>query len=389
MQIEGLNDGGIAFIDLGHFHNGGRTLECLAKELGERSLFIHIRRNRYSIARSFTATLNESLPENKYSDKMRLNKWKEIYHGKLDTLRKRLRDKLQVSDGYGVDDDPRHLKRSRDNKKSHRRLHQDDYEVEETVIKRRLRPSQYPNGTNPSRPRRRGRHGGHYRSRGDEMEHNYTSTKQPLPKTPCLAQNIVNGKNVSHPDVAICPRSTEGRGPVNLPISSDEVWDSLSPFQQFLWYADEMEHRWNTLQKMFYTNHAISSDVRQHVPGGHGIPTFIEVTWDSEDELHNGVNWVREQLGCSPAMYVINSHPHVHHRKDTLNCSQFIWEDLEYRKKMNFSPETTKNLFPHHLPQHVDSAECVENRHELERKIRDYSVIHGFPFNPEQWKLAI
>eukprot|EP00804_Cyclotella_cryptica_P007042 CCRYP_019908-RA/>CCRYP_019908-RA protein AED:0.03 eAED:0.03 QI:70/1/1/1/1/1/2/55/539 len=384
MQREGINPGGIAYIDLGHFHNGGRTLECLAKELGERSVFIHIRRNRYSIARSFTPTRNDSLSENEYSDQMRLNRLKEIHNrGKRDTLPKHIQDKYRVDDDQSPAGNYFHhlrRKRSHDDKKFYQRRNEDDdYVIDEEAMKRRLRPHHRSYRTKHSRLRGQ--------SLDDEMENDSTLEKQRLPKTPCLAQNIVNGKNVSHPGVAICPRSTEGRGPVNLPISSDEVWDSLSPFQQFLWYADEMEHRWNTLQKMFYTNHTISSDVRRHVPGGHGIPTFIEVTWDSEGELHDGVNWVREQLGCSPAMYVINSHPHVHHRKYTLNCSQFIWEDLEYRKKMNFSSEIAEVLFPRHLPQHVDNAACSENRHELQRIIRDYSEFHGIPFNPELWKL--
>jgi len=385
---------------IGHFHNGGRTLECLAKELGERSVFIHIRRNRYSIARSFTPTPDDSLSKNEYRDHMRMNRLKEMHRGEPDRLPKRLQHRLFISyeDDDGGDDDHspgghrlRHLqwKGNHDNEKSHRSLLQvDNDNVDEKAMKGRPRPAHHTDRTS-SRRRRRRRHDGHYRSRDDEIENNLKSKQRRLPQTPCLAQNVVNGKNVSHPGVAICPRSTEGRGPVNLPISSDEVWDSLSPFQQFLWYADEMEHRWNTLQKLFYGNQKISSDVRRHVPGGHGIPTFIEVTWDSEDELEDGVNWVREQLGCSPAMFLTNKHPHVNHRKAALNCSQFIWEDLEYRKKMKFSSETTEILFPRHLPQHVDSAECSENRAELERRIREYSEFHGIPFDHEQWKLPI
>ena len=216
---------------------------------------------------------------------------------------------------------------------------------------------------------------------------NAKETNIPRPQTPCIGQDIINGKNFSHPSVSICPRSTEGRGPVDLSIPSDDVWDSLTPFQQFLWYADEMEHRWYTLQKMFYNKYTISPEFRRHVPGGHGTPTFIEVTWDSKDELQEGVNWVREQLGCTPANFLTHEHPHVKHDHGTLNCSQFIWEDLEYRKKMKFSSKTTMILFPPHLPQHVDSPECIENGEELEMKIREYSKFHDIPYNPDQWLL--
>ena len=213
-------------------------------------------------------------------------------------------------------------------------------------------------------------------------------TKLDLPQTPCLAQNMLNGKNISHPSVAICPRSTEGRGPVDLSIANDDVWDSLTPWQQFLWYADEMEHRWHTLQRIFYTNHIITPQLRRHVPGGSGKPTFIEVTWDSKDELHGGINWVREQLGCTPAIFLTNEHPHVKHEHGTLNCSQYIWEDLDYRKKMKFSKEANNILFPYHLPQHVDSPECNETSAELEMKIREYSKYHGLVYDPAQWQLA-
>ena len=213
------------------------------------------------------------------------------------------------------------------------------------------------------------------------------STKSNLPQTPCLAQDVINGKNFSKPSVSICPRSTEGRGPVNLIISSDEIWDSLTPFQQFLWYADEIEHRWYTLQKMFYSNYKITPQFRRHIPGGDGKPTFIEVTWDSKDELEDAVNWARQQLGCTPAHFLTNEHPHVKHEKGELNCTHFIWEDLEYRKKMQYNKHTKEILFPPHLPQHVDSSECREDREELELKIRQFSKHHRIPFDIDQWKL--
>lgn len=231
-----------------------------------------------------------------------------------------------------------------------------------------------------ARPRRRCRG----KKCSDEPE---KEAKSLLPQTPCLALDVVNGQNVSHPSVSICPRSTERRGQVDLSISNDDIWDSLTPFQQFLWYADEIEHRWHTLQKRFYNNYKIAPEYRRHIPGGGSKPTFIEVTWDDKEELQDGINWVRGQLGCTPAMFVTNEHPHVKHDHGALNCSQFIWEDLEYRKKMRFSSKTSNILFPSNLPQHVDSPECREDRAELEMKIREYSKFHGIPYNPGQWKL--
>ena len=42
--------------DLGHFHNRGRTLECLAAAWNERLALVRIYRNRYQIAQSFVNT---------------------------------------------------------------------------------------------------------------------------------------------------------------------------------------------------------------------------------------------------------------------------------------------------------------------------------------------
>lgn len=223
--------------------------------------------------------------------------------------------------------------------------------------------------------------------RGRRCRDGANETKPKLPQTPCIALDIVNGKNVSHPSVSICPRSSEGRGRVNLEVAGDDLWDSLTPFQQFLWYADEMEHRWYTLQKMFYANYNIAPESRRHLPGGKGTPTFIEVTWDSKEELQEGINWVRANLGCTSAMFVTNEHPHVKHEHGALNCSQFIYEDLEYRKKMMFGSKAIDILYSTRLPQHVDSPECREDRAELEMNIREYSKLHGIPYDPGQWRL--
>jgi len=44
------------WIDLGHFHNRGNVLECIAELLGARVAFVGIRRNRHAIARSFVGS---------------------------------------------------------------------------------------------------------------------------------------------------------------------------------------------------------------------------------------------------------------------------------------------------------------------------------------------
>ena len=137
------------FIDLGHVHNRGRVLECLADLLRDDVTFVKIRRNRYDIAHSFASQFNHSC------------------------------------------------------------IHPD---------------SEKP-----------------------------------------------------HPFVALCPRSSEvesGAGPVNLPVV-DEVWDSFTPLQRFLWYADEVEHRWHTLQQRPYSDES--------------RPSFFEVTWSDPDELAIGI----------------------------------------------------------------------------------------------------
>jgi hypothetical protein len=240
----------------GHFHNRGRTLECLANILKEQSTFIHIRRNRYSIARSFTdsmARLAASYPEMKI--------------------------------------------------------------------------------------------------------------------TPCIAKNVIHGQEFGHPHVSTCPRSTEHAGPVDLPMD-DETWDALTTWQQFLWYADEMEHRWYTLQKVFR--------------GDDESPRFIEVTWNNQQELREGVNFVRQNLGCTLLQSLKNEHPHVQHT-EKLNCSQYLWEDLEYRKAMRFNSDQRNVLFGR-TPQLLGGAECNENKEELQEMLRKYSKIHGIEIDERQWQ---
>jgi hypothetical protein len=449
----------------GHFHNTGRTLECLAKLLGERSVFVHIRRNRYSIARSFTPSRNETLNKTDWRLVRRHNKLMrrqgtfgpdpddhnraafrqslglKRFSGSADQDAARIADLDEISTNSNrrltdeehfiprqeqspVDEDyiekrvkakgrkalesgeePMQLwsEEKERRQKSRRREHENTfsriarirqsthsdstrYSAEDKKrIMQSYRDMEHERTFTRSNPEERRRARPCRGRRCREKANN--ETKQKLSQTPCIALDIVNGKNVSHPSVSICPRSSEGRGNVNLAVASDDIWDSLTPFQQFLWYADEMEHRWYTLQKMFYANYNIAPELRRHVPGGHGKPTFIEVTWDSKDELQQGINWVRANLGCTPAMFVTNEHPHVKHEHGALNCSQFIHEDLEYRKKMKYGSKAIDILFPSKLPQHVDSSECREDRAELEMNIREYSKLHGIPYDPGQWKL--
>jgi hypothetical protein len=142
-----------------------------------------------------------------------------------------------------------------------------------------------------------------------------------------------------------------------------------------------MEHRWHRLRIIFHrSNNAISSELPQHGPGTSGEPTFIEVSWDNQEELQSGVNWVRKQLGCSPVKFLVHTHPHVKHEEGTLNCSQHIREDFEYRKIMNFSAKMNDMLFSN-SPQYLDVEECSETKSELVRKIREFSSFYGIEFN--------
>lgn len=199
--------------------------------------------------------------------------------------------------------------------------------------------------------------------------------------TPCMSRIVIEGQEFAHPHVSICPRSTENSGRVDLPVPNDTVWDSLTSFQQFLWYADEMEHRWHSLLMMFNSsNGAISSALPQHDSGTSGKPAFIEVTWNNEEELRNGVNWVRKQLGCSPVKALVKQHPHVNHKEGTLNCSRYLWEDFEYRKVMNFSAKMNDILFSD-KPQHLGIEECSETKSDLEQMIREFSSFYRIEFN--------
>ena len=191
--------------------------------------------------------------------------------------------------------------------------------------------------------------------------------------TPCIAKNVMDGVEFGHPHVSTCPRSTEGTF-VELSVESDAVWDTLGTFQQFLWYADEMEYRWYILQHVFDDSKPVST------------PQFIEVTWNNPQELQEGVNYLRMQLGCSPVESLMNEHPHVEHT-DKLNCSNYIWEDLVYRKVMKFNSHQSDVLFAK-VPQLVGGDECSESNVELKQKIREYASLLGVEFDELQWKLV-
>ena len=132
-----------------------------------------------------------------------------------------------------------------------------------------------------------------------------------------------------------------------------------------------MEHQWHTLQQMFQ--------------GGEKSLRFYEITWNSREELKAGVNYLRQALGCTPLPKVNNEKKHVDHTGRTLNCSELVAQDLEYRKLMEYGPETSDILFGR--PQHVDSKECIESRKGLEEIIQAHSLEFGIKFNKSRWAL--
>ncbi len=267
------------YIDLGHFHNRGRTIECLAKYFGEQAGFVHIRRNRYSIARSFIGA-------------------------------KRFKKKTPCTMDY----------------------HMYGEETERTFEK---------NGRN--------------------MTLNTTKIR---------------------PTVAICPRSGENAGPVDLPVENDAIWDTFTPFQRFLWYADEVEHRWHTLQQISYDEEIRERNVQGRA---RGRPSFFEVTWNNPEELSAGIQKLRNIFGCSPLSKINHEHEHRTHSQNNLNCSEDIRQDLEYRRKMKYDTETLKILVSSRFPQHVDSPECENSPEDLEKAIELYSA--GIAFHDSEWVL--
>ena len=171
---------------------------------------------------------------------------------------------------------------------------------------------------------------------------------------------MIDNGGMKHPGVAVCPRSGERAGPVNLPLD-DSIWDSFTPF---LWYADEMEHRWYTLKQMFNNNGSSNS-----------TPTFYEIEWRNGVELEEGAQYLRRKLGCSEDTIIENKRKHVKHVTQSLNCSSMIQQDLQYQQLMNYTDETSKILF--RSSPFGDINECFESRDDLVTIIHKFSDIYG------------
>jgi hypothetical protein len=233
IKARGRGTKNYTYVDMGHFHNGFRTLECLANRLGKQVTFVRIRRNRYSIANSFATEFD----------------------------------------------------------------------------------------------------------------------------TPCVTSP--RSINLSMPQVAVCPRSDEGIGAVNLPVE-DDIWDSMTPFQRFLWYADEIEHRWHTMTSKYNKG-----------------PSYYEINWSDPKDLQIAFDEVVfNKLGCTNSTKLINSKEHVAHSKMSWNCSDFILQDMKYRHLMKYDAQTSGVLVSSKRPQYVDMADCMESRLDLERVIKKASSLY-------------
>jgi len=195
--LESFRRDGQIYVDMGHYHNQGRTIECIASILGKEAIFVHIRRNRYDIANSFL--------------------------------------------GKGM-------------------------------------------------------------------------------ITPCL------NTGEKHPEVSICPFSGEDEGPVDLPVS-DQVWLQMTPFQKFLWYADEIEHRWHILKTQYDS-------------------TFFEITWSFQSEFQDSLNQVLSEMACE-TVSLENRKKHIKHTARNRNCSQEILQDFKYREMMKYNAQSVSILLPY------------------------------------------
>ncbi len=151
---------------------------------------------------------------------------------------------------------------------------------------------------------------------------------------------------------------------MNLQVS-DDIWDTMTPFQKFLWYADEMEHRWHTLTSRYKNG-----------------TTYYELTWSHPRELEEGIDNLRTIYGCDP-IEVTNNKVHTVHIAGTWNCTDLIRQDLEYRTMMRYDVETTDVLVSPKFPQHIGMSDCMESRAELEEAIKTYSV--DWDFDMETW----
>jgi len=227
------------WVDLGHYHNRGTIIECLASQLKSQSTFVHIRRNRYHIARSFS------------------------------------------------------------NKRT----------------------------------------------------------------TPCKLKGV-----------GYCPTSeNQNYGNGFGTISDDGVWERLTAFQKFLWYADDVEYRYHKIRQQF-------GDAKDQ-------PHWIEITWTTAEEIAAGVEHVKARLGCNynaSIQTVTNHKSHQRHDRGTWDCIHMIAEDLEYRKLMNFTTEQRAALFGA-IPQRLDGGECNATRQSLWAAIQQDGEVEDKV--PKQWVL--
>jgi hypothetical protein len=187
--------------------------------------------------------------------------------------------------------------------------------------------------------------------------------------TPCLLDThdaIANASDANRrnrrisPGSATCPRSGEQIGPVHLPIpGGDEMWDSFTSFQKFLWYVDEMEYRWYILRRYFQETSSLPRL----------SPTFLEVSWSSAHQLMDGIHQVRTSLGCTTngISDVAVTHNHTKWQESAeLNCTDYIVQDLNYQRMMQYDATTLQIILSSSLPLHLDNDKCVESRKELE-----------------------
>ena len=146
----------------------------------------------------------------------------------------------------------------------------------------------------------------------------------------------------------------------------------------------EIEHRWYTLTATYeygidsnITSSAIATTtISEQESEERGRPAFYQVTWNNEGDLTKQINELRIGLGCSQTS-VGNAKKHVTRTKRAIKCSDFIQQDLQYRRVMNYDDDTLQLLVSRRFPQHVDSEECMETRQELKEAIEKHADSEG------------
>lgn len=173
------------------------------------------------------------------------------------------------------------------------------------------------------------------------------TNRQPF-MTPCLNSS----RGSPHPTVSYCPRSDQTHGPTALRVPSDNVWDNLSPFQQFLWLADELELRYQTVKEKYPRTN------------------YYEINWTTATDFAEAMAWLwREHFNCHSEELgkssVTNSKKHIRHEAGGRNCSWEILQDLEYRKLIQMEEEQEQRILGPYT-QRVGGQECMESPKELE-----------------------